>query len=101
MIRVKDYGRNVNLDKLSGWKKLSQVEVFGDKAKRGWSSGGNEHYFREVGMKSRPLLKELSEGYPRDIDFFSFNSFNKKYGIMGEKFLTHREVRQGKIDRDD
>ena len=99
LIKVKDYGRNVNKDELSLFKKLSHAEVFGAKAKKQPANIGTEYYFREVGKQSRPLLKDLSEGYPKDMEFFSFNSFSKKFGIMGERFLSHREVRQGQIDR--
>jgi hypothetical protein len=96
LIKVKDYGRNVNKDELSSFKKLSHAEVFGAKAKKQPANIGTEYYFREVGKQSRPLLKDLSEGYPKDMEFFSFNSFSKKFGIMGERFLSHREVRKGR-----
>jgi hypothetical protein len=96
VIKVKNFGRGVNRSVLSGWKKLSQQEVFGAKSKPQPANIGSEYYLKEVTTQAgRNELKELSMGYPSEITFFSISSVNKKFGLMGEKNISHSSIRSG------
>jgi outer membrane biosynthesis protein TonB len=96
VIKVKNYGRGINKSELSGFKKLSQKEAFGAKSKPQPENIGNEYYLKEVTTQAqKDELKELSEGYPSEISFFSISSLNKKFGFMGEKSISHSKIRSG------
>jgi hypothetical protein len=96
VIRVKNYGRGINRSDVSDFRKLSQKEVFGAKSKPQPADLGNEYYLAEVSSQSdKDKLKQISEGYPSEVDFFSISSINKKFGLMGEKNISHSKIRSG------
>ncbi len=96
VIKVRNYGRGVNKSELNGFRKLSQKEVFGAKSKAQPGNLGNEYYLKEVKSESdKKELTDLSMGYPKEIQFFSISSLNKKFGTMGEKTISHSSIRKG------
>jgi len=96
VVKVRNYGRDINKSDLNGFRQLSQKEVFGAKAKKQPGNLGNEYYLAEVSSQSdKDKLRELSEGYPSEVDFFSISSINKKFGLMGESNISHSKIRSG------
>jgi hypothetical protein len=96
VIKLENYGRGVKTSDLSGWKELSYQQVFGAKAKKQPGNLGKRFFLKEITTQAgRNQLKQLSEGYPKDIDFFSISSLNKKFGLMGEKSISHSSIRRG------
>ena len=92
VIRVKSMASGIWSD-VSDFRKLSQKEVFGANRSRVF---GNEYYLAEVSSQSdKDKLKQISEGYPSEVGFFSISSINKKFGLMGEKNISHSKIRSG------
>ena len=99
VVKVKDYGRGIDKSDVSGFRKLSHKEVFGSRAKKQPENIGNEYYLTEVTtQKDKDKLEQLSLGYPSEITFFKISRLDKKFGIMGEKNISHRDIRRGKLE---
>jgi len=95
-LKVRNYGRDINKSDLKGFRQLSQKEAFGAKSKLQPQNIGNEYYLKEVRSESdKNKLKDLSMGFPKEIQFFSISSLNKKFGFMGEKNISHSNIRSG------
>ena len=104
LLEIKDSGRGVELDEVTGagFKKLTYQKVRGKKAKLQPSDTGKLFYLKTFSKSTDKILKDLkglSEGYPSEIKFFNIGSLNEKFGVMGEESLSQSKVRKGEIFR--